>query len=167
MIGINEISTSYNVRKINLENIDEVYDLCKKNVMYYEHLKEELYKEGIKEDMFALPPGKTIKDKYYIGFYENSELVAVMDLIKGYPNDETAYIGFFMMNVNKQGLGIGTNIIEELRCYLSNTNTKFIRLAYVVGNKQGENFWRKNGFIPTGDLRPRGEVTVAVMERGI
>lgn len=39
----------------------------------------------------------SFKDKYYVGFYHKDKLVAVMDLIVKYPNDETAFIGFFMM----------------------------------------------------------------------
>lgn len=167
VININKVFNKYDTRIMSYEDIDEIYNLCRHNVMYYKHLKESLSKEGIRDDLLALPPGITNEYKYYIGFYENKELIAVIDLIEGYPSNDIAYIGFFMMNIEKQGLGIGSSIIEELAKYLSSINMKKIRLAYVVGNKQSENFWRKNGFISTGELKPRGEAIVSIMEKHI
>jgi GNAT superfamily N-acetyltransferase len=53
---------------------------------------------SIRADMAALPPRKAVEDKYYLGFYEEDRLIAVMDLILGFPKEETAFVGFFMMN---------------------------------------------------------------------
>ena len=44
-----------------------------------------------------------LSDKYFFGFFEREELVAVMDLVDGYPAQRTSYIGFFMMNPDYQG----------------------------------------------------------------
>lgn len=44
-------------------------------------------------------------------------LIAVMDLILKYPNDETAFIGLFMVDSASQGKGTGTAIIEECLCF--------------------------------------------------
>ena len=52
--------------------------------------------------------------KYYVGFYDGDILVAIMDLIDGYPDSDTAFIGFFIMNRQLQGRQIGTSIIQEL-----------------------------------------------------
>ena len=54
--------------------------------------------ESIREDMKVLPPGKSGEDKFYVGFFDGSMLTAVMDLILKYPNDETAFIGLFMVD---------------------------------------------------------------------
>lgn len=64
--------------------------------------------QSLLDDMKALPPKKSSKDKYYIGFFEVKELVAIMDLILYYPNEDTAFIGLFMILSDKQG---GTEII--------------------------------------------------------
>ena len=47
-------------------------------------------------DMTITPPGFTQKDKYFFGFFENQTLIAVMDLVDGYPMPEIAFIGLFM-----------------------------------------------------------------------
>ncbi|MCI7791866.1 MAG: GNAT family N-acetyltransferase [Lachnospiraceae bacterium] len=114
---IKDLSKKYRVRKLSFNSIEEVYHLCSKNTMYYEYCPPFITMEGVKEDMEALPPGKTYEDKYFIGYYEKETLIAIMDLIAGYPNDSTSYIDLFMMNVSLQGKGIGTTIILELCDY--------------------------------------------------
>ena len=46
-------------------------------------------------DMSVLPPNKEMCDKYYLGFYDGEKLIAVMDFIMAYPDELTAFIGFF------------------------------------------------------------------------
>lgn len=100
--------------------------------------------------MKVLPPKKTAKDKYYIGYFEGDTLVAIMDLIDKYPNGTTIFIGLFMVDRKQQKKGIGTTIIEELEEYLIKKQYQAIRLGYIKGNCQSEAFWKKQQFIETG-----------------
>ena len=79
-------------------------------------------------------------------FYDGDELVAVMDLVDGYPDPKTAYIGFFMMNPSYQGKQVGTAIIRETVEYLGSIGKTAVRLAIDKGNPQSTHFWTKNGF---------------------
>lgn len=88
-----------------------------------------------------------------------------MDLIYQYPNAETAFIGFFMMDVQLQGKGIGTNIISNVLKYLESINFKKVRLGYVKGNNQAKSFWDKNKFLFTGVEDKQEKYTVIVMEK--
>ena len=105
--------------------------------------------------MQAVPEGKSPEDKYYLGFFKAGRLIAVMDLISGYPDQETAFIGFFMMNMDMQGQGAGSHIIEEV-CACLNKYFSYIRLGYVKSNEQSRHFWQKNGFMPTGNIADCG-----------
>ena len=42
-------------------------------------------RKSIESDMMALPNNIDIKDKYYVGYFKNEKLIAVLDLIDGYP----------------------------------------------------------------------------------
>ena len=76
--------------------------------------------DSIKSDMTALPPKKTLEDKYYVGYFDDAgNLIAVMDFIDKYPDERTAFIGFFMVNADFQGRGIGSFLISELFQYLN------------------------------------------------
>ena len=92
-MDIRLLSRKYAVRKLNINDVDIIYDMSYKNEIFYKYHPPFVTKESIIEDMEALPPHKNYEDKYYIGFFENDSLVANMDLILGYPTDEIAFIG--------------------------------------------------------------------------
>lgn len=148
---INKLSSVYHVRYLQGNDVNAIYKLCCGNELFYQYHPPFATKESIMDDMEALPPGKTEKDKYYVGYFKGNELAAVLDLILGYPNEKTAYIGFFMMNKEYQGKGIGTQIISECAEHLADLKFEKIRLAIDKGNPQSEAFWTKNKFIKIGD----------------
>lgn len=90
----------YIVRGLSDENVDAIYLLCNKDTLYYEYCPPFITHQGILNDVKELPPGKTIEEKYNIGFYHQEKLIAVMDLIDGFPEDDIAYIGFFMTDTS-------------------------------------------------------------------
>ena len=140
------ISNKYKVRKLITSDIDAIYDLCHKNSFYYDFHPPMVTHESIIEDMEALPPNKTMDDKYFIGFWDDNHLVAVMDLILSYPSVDYAFIGFFIIDIQMQGKGTGSNIITECLSYLKKNGFSKIRLGVDKGNPQSLHFWHKNGF---------------------
>lgn len=117
-IEIEDKSTEFEVRILEKSDVDMVYDLSIKNSIYYQYHPPPVTRESILEDMDTLPPGKTLNDKYYIGFFKRDKLIAVMDLVMNYPKKKTAFIGLFMMDVNYQNKGIGSSVIGEVLSYL-------------------------------------------------
>ena len=146
MFDINKFSNQYSVRFLKENDIDLVIDICNGDPLFYEYTIARPTKENLLEDMRLTPPGIDLKDKYYVGYFDNETLVAVLDLIDGWPSKEVAYIGFFMMNHSYQGKNIGSSIIKELSIYLKSLNVKYLRLAVDDGNPQSLHFWHKNGF---------------------
>ena len=146
-IEIEDISTEFEVRILEKSDVDIVYDLGIKNSIYYQYHPPMVTRESILEDMDALPPRKTMNDKYYIGFFKRDKLIAVMDLVMNYPKKKTAFIGLFMMDVNYQNKGIGSSVIGEVLSYLKSENYEKIRLGVDKGNPQSSYFWNKNGFV--------------------
>ena len=145
-IDIKKFSNRYDVRKLHLNDVDLIYSFCKSNTQYYEYCGKEPSVELIERDLEITPPGIPIEQKYYIGFFEDYDLVAVMDLEDGYPDKDYAYIGFFMMNRKLQGNGIGTQIISEVFEYLRELGFQKCMLGIDKDNPQSNHFWRKNGF---------------------
>lgn len=108
------LSKSYTVRKLDEADVDAIFELMRKNEIFYKYHPPFVTKESILEDMKALPPQKSYEDKYYIGFFEDETLVANMDLILSYPTEQIAFIGFFMTDVQYQNKGVGSKIIREV-----------------------------------------------------
>lgn len=164
-MDITKLSHKYTVRFLTDTDIPMIYDLAAGNPLFYRHCPPFVTKESIADDMKALPPNKSYKDKYYIGYFNGAQLVAIMDLIMGYPYFNTAFIGFFMVDKSVQGMGTGTFIISECSAYLKSMGYSCIRLGYVKGNPQSEAFWEKNGFVKTGVESKQDRYTVVVMRK--
>ncbi len=165
MFSMERIFNKYTVKKLGEQELEQVYQLCQGNPQYYQYCPPFVTKESIRADMNALPPRKMIEDKYYLGFYDGDSLVAVMDLILKFPKEETAFVGFFMMNAAYQGRGIGTAIMEEMCACLKEYGFYYVRLGFAKGNPQSEHFWMKNGFQRTGVEVQNEGYTVVVLEK--
>lgn len=146
-------------------DVPDVYRLCLGNPQYYRYCPPAPSCAGIRSDLTALPPGVDASCKYFVGFRQGDDLVAVLDLILGYPAPSTAYIGLFMMDAARQGRGTGSQIIAGLLDTLRREGFDRVRLAYMQGNCQSEAFWRKNGFVPTGELGQTVHGTAVLMQR--
>lgn len=149
-MDIAKLSDKYHVKKLINKDIDAVLELCSHNHIFYQFHPPLPSEESILEDMEALPSGKDYSDKFYIGFWEQGFLVAVMDLILSYPNENTAFIGFFMVDASVQRSGIGSGILSGVLNHLKNIGYLNVLLGIDRGNPQSEAFWTKNGFQKTG-----------------
>ena len=96
------------------------------------------------------------------------DAINVLEVLKiKYPNDETVFIGFFMMNSRYQQKGIGSRMIWELSRYMKQLGYRYIRLGYVKGNRQSRGFWEKNEFSETGAVLHQERYDVVVMQRAM
>ncbi len=145
------LSEVFHVRKLKDVDIDAIYRLSSGNRIFYQYHPPFVTRESIVEDMRVLPPGKDETDKFYLGFFEKDRLIAILDLILGYPTAETAFIGLFMMDRERQGKGVGSRIIGDCAAYLRTLGFKKLRLGADKENPQSKAFWRKNGFSLAGE----------------
>ena len=97
MIDVTDLSKSYNIKKLTINDIDTIYDFYKNNNRYFSYLDTTPSKQSVIEDMNETPNGISIDNKYFIGYYKENNLIAIIDLIDGYPNPNEAYIGLFML----------------------------------------------------------------------
>lgn len=87
-------SRKYYVRKLQKNDIDQIYNLCSKNHLYYQYCSPYVTRKSIESDMMALPDNVDFKDKYYVGYFKNEKLIAVLDLIDGYCIHWILYDGY-------------------------------------------------------------------------
>ena len=163
-MDLSALSKCYSIRKMDDSDADSILELCRGNAQYYLYCQAEPSREQILNDLHITPPGIDPSDKYYIGFYDGNTLVAVMDLIDGYPAPGTAFIGFFMMRKEFQGNQVGSAIIQETAAYLKTLGMTAIQLGIDKGNPQSTHFWRKNGFVVKEEI-DRGGWTVLLAEK--
>ena len=160
-----DFSQKYAVRPLTAGDVDKILALCAENEQFYRYHPPLATRESILADMTALPPGTGAENKHYLGFFDGDALIAVLDLIEHYPQQNTAYIGFFMTKKERQGCGLGTSLIGKLFDELRKEKFCRVRLAIDRGNPQSKAFWEKNGFALTGEEFPRDDTAYLPMER--
>ena len=165
-IEITKLSSAFYARKLTDADLAPVYDLCLQNTQFYQYCGKQPSRELIQSDMKLTPPGKALSDKYYVGFFDSETLIAVMDLIDGYPDEATAYIGFFMMAKDRQGRGLGSRLIAEVCGYLKGAGFQKVRLGIDKDNPQSNHFWKKNGFAVLKEV-PREDGVLLLAERAL
>lgn len=145
-IDISHFSPRYVIRRMTIDDTDAVFDLLIENQPYFLCCGNQPTRELVQSDITVGPPGIPAEQKYYLGFYRDNSLLAVMDLIDGYPEDQFAFIGFFMLRLSLQGKGEGSRLIGEIIGYLQTLGFTAVRLGIDKNNANGVRFWTKNGF---------------------
>lgn len=167
MINFEKLSTKFKVRTLVETDIPMILEVYKSNPMYFEHCPPSPTKETVRDDMFSLPPNKSIHDKYYLGFFDGEALITVMDIIEAYPQTGIVFWGLFIMASHQSGKGLGSQIVEECISALKEQGFQSVRLSYMKTNPQSKAFWEKCGFNPTGVETNNGTGIAVVMERNL
>ena len=158
MFDVTKLSNRYAVRIMRDSDADSILDLCLQNTQFYQYSGKQPSKELVLNNLHITPQGIEKSSKYYVGFYDNTVLVAIMDLINGYPSGDSAFIGFFMMNKQLQGNQIGTEIIQEVCQYLKSIGISTVLLGIDKDNPQSNHFWQKNGFFVIKEVEQNGGI---------
>ncbi len=167
-LNIETLSTQYRVRNITASDISPVYRLAKSNAKYYEYLGTVPTRESLTEVISELPEGAARNCKHFVGFYNTDDvLVAIMDLITGYPESDDAFIGWFMVDGEMQGRGIGSGIFADVRAAMKAAGYDYIALAVTEANEEAVKFWKSQGFRETGERTEQNGYTVLKLERSI
>lgn len=107
-----------------------------------------------RDTLSALPPGCAPEQKHVLVLRRLGEAIGVADVIRGYPDRETAFLGLMLLRENFQGSGNGRLFFQKIeKMAAQQLGCKKIRLAVVDANPVVP-FWEKMGFHPTGDVRP-------------
>ena len=164
MIDYSVLSSQYEIHRLDDSDADAILALCEGNPQFYRFCAAKPTRAQVLRDLHLTPPGFDLSEKAFLGFFQKGVLVAVMDLIDGYPEPDMAFIGFFMMRKELQGRQIGSAIIRETAAHLKAAGKTAIQLGIDKGNPQSTHFWKKNGFLVINQV-DHGEWTILVAEK--
>ena len=139
----------FKVVRISEENVRDVWALMKGNVYFYSRTQgHEVTLEECRDDITALPPGARMDEKTYVAVYDgdDDQMLAAVDLIEGFPDEKTAYIGLLMLDAQRQRKGLGKRIFEAIMMTAKEKGFEYIELACYEANEIGFTFWCANGF---------------------
>jgi RimJ/RimL family protein N-acetyltransferase len=140
----------------NAKLLQEVYE---KTPGYFIKVRGTPAEPQAAERTFSMiPDGMSYEDKFTFGMFLKSELIGIVDLIRGYPDDRTAFIGLFLIAEPYQKLKLGFQSFHELESEVRKwPEVQKLRLSVLETNSQVIPFWKKCGFSPTGERKPHEE----------
>ena len=89
----------------------------------------------------------------------------MLDLITGYPSETEAFIGWFMVDVSKQGQGIGSDIFADVRAAMTAQGFTQLTMNVPKVNEEAIKFWRSQGFAEAGETTSPDGLAALVMQR--
>lgn len=145
----------YGVRRLTEEDGDEIFGLQRKHAACHAmYTTREIDMDYVLGDLTSVPDGRSLADKFYLGVYDGDRLVAIVDVVLGFPLPKTAWLGMIMVDAGFTGQGIGGRILEALKHALYREN--IIELYTAVPVKcRAEGFFDAHGF-GTGDVERLG-----------
>ena len=166
-LDIQSLGTGYDVRRLSEGDISDVFALMRGNRRYWRALGVHPKRSRLTEVISQAPEGVGDEGQYLLGFYgDDGELVAVLDLITGYPASNGAFIGWFMVEADLQGRGIGSDIFADVRASMKAQGYDHMEVRCPKASEPGVEFWESQGFAVTAEIE--GErYPVLRMERDI
>jgi RimJ/RimL family protein N-acetyltransferase len=156
MLDPTMLSRRFRVRALTEADVDEIVSLYRENPQFFRHSEAEATREQAVSDLRLAPPGVDAARKHFVGLFDGCELVAVMDVVEGYPTPDVAYLGLLMVRRRLQGQGIGIAIVREAEACLKASGARIVRLAIDAENPQSTHFWRKSGYAVIRKLSRNG-----------
>ncbi|MGZ0149388.1 GNAT family N-acetyltransferase [Kribbella sp. WER1] len=146
------------VRVVGVGDVAAVQGLIESDPGYTERITG--YPPGAADAQSLLmmrPEGLAEDAKVVLGAFRGRELVAVVDLLRGYPRSGTAFLGLLQIHGERQGRGYGGATYRLVEEYVGSAwvEVRTMRLAVVDTNAEvAAGFWERQGFVATGEARP-------------
>jgi ribosomal protein S18 acetylase RimI-like enzyme len=146
------------LRAVEPDDVDAVQELIESDPGYTERITGYPPGSSDAQSLLMMRPESIPEDaKLVLGAWENDELVAVVDLLRGYPNESTAFIGLLEVHGKHQRRGLGAAAYGLVEQYVAGTwpEVEKLRLAVVDTNADtAAKFWVAMGFRQTGEAKP-------------
>ena len=101
----------------------------------------------------ARPEGLPAENKHTLIFTRGGDAVGSVDVLVGHPGPRTAFVSLRVIDEERGGRGLGGRGFRMVGCELRGHRPALrrIRLAVVEGQDGAMTFWRKMGFVATGE----------------
>jgi ribosomal protein S18 acetylase RimI-like enzyme len=155
--------TGYEIKIITKQNFEMVFEIYDSNQDFFLLTQGKIATiESSIDDVVSTPPDFDLKQKIYIGIWENGKVIGVLDLLKGYPKQAYIWIGLLLIHGKLHNKKIGSKIVDAVIEASKIAEYEFIQLGVIENNVVGLEFWQKHGF-----SKVRVKDSIVVMEKRI
>ncbi|MFC3077230.1 GNAT family N-acetyltransferase [Phenylobacterium terrae] len=96
------------------------------------------------------PEGLSAARKLLIGLRRDGGLVGVLEVLQGYPDPKTWYLGLLLLDPKLRGGGLGAAVYAAMRRWAAAHGARRIQLVVQEQNPSALAFWRAMGFREIG-----------------
>jgi GNAT superfamily N-acetyltransferase len=106
--------------------------------------------------LLSVPPDFDPRRKCALGLWEGNALVAFADVLLGYPDPRTAYVGLLIVHGQHQRMGLGRRLQEAVDSLVADEPGLERLQSGVISTTNGasEPFWVAMGYRPTHKQKP-------------
>lgn len=144
------------IRALDSSDVDALQALLEATPDYSERVTG--YPPGPSDALSALiavPPGYDPAGKRGAGLWVDGELTAFADVLIGYPDPRTAYLGLLIVRRDSRRRGHGRTLHNALLADLRTAGASVVRVGVVGGAEpDAAPFLRSLGYEPTGEQKP-------------
>ena len=107
------------------------------------------------------PPNVGPSGAVHFGAFEAEQVVGILGMTFGYPEETDAYIGLLLLSEDARGRGLGSEILAAATNVARRHGAKRQFIAVLDENPKGRAFWEREGFEfeqtfpPTDDAHKR------------
>jgi|GEM_PF-318348 len=99
----------------------------------------------------ALPSGYHREKRFLFTLRDHAgRSLGLLDLVRDFPESGTAFLGWLQIREENEGRGLGSQAYALAEALVRDGGCRRIRLG-VVGSSPVEGFWRRQGFVRTGE----------------
>lgn len=133
------------------QNVDELFAFMQRCSAFFELVDG---RAPTSEDAALLieerPETLDLDRKLLLGLRQRGRLVGVLELLLGYPDDETWYLGLLVFDPALRGAGLGAAVYAAIRQWAVASGARAMRLVVQEQNPSARRFWQAMGFREIG-----------------
>ena len=97
-------------------------------------------------ELADLPEGFPIERKFFYLIRDGSDAVGCLDMLNGYPDPATAFLGLLLIADSLHGRGFGAEALRFAEQTARAWGCTRIRIGVIEANEKGLGFWKHCGF---------------------
>ena len=105
--------------------------------------------------LVARPLSVDVTRKHVIGLERDGALIAIVDLLEGYPDRDDWYVGLLLLSPGERGRGLGAAVWAAVEQWICAEGGRHARLIVQEQNPAAVRFWRAAGFTADGTVEQR------------
>lgn len=99
-----------------------------------------------RREVTSVPDGFPIERKFLYLIHDGSDAVGCLDMLNGYPDSATTFLGLLLVSESFQGRGCGAEALRFSEQTARSWGCRQIRIAVLESNRKALGFWKHCGF---------------------